>query len=144
MSTNKYYLVKAIYDWCQDSGLPPQIVVDVGFYGVKIPKNHVHEGTMVLNISAKATKNFTLTCDQVAFYANFNQKIENIVIPIDAICAIYALENGEGITFDMDDDEGDGSSSVSPGLDHGMMAVSCSDNDDIMINKQVPVLTIIK
>lgn len=140
--SNKYYLVDAIYRWCQDTGLTPHIVVDLSSSGVVVPERYAESGKMVLNISKKAVKDFQISKDGVDFYANFSQKVERLFVPIYAVMAIYAYENGEGITFDDDDDYDGYDESGETGS--GALSVSGSVNDDVMVNKKVPSLTVLK
>ena len=136
MSSNRSYLIEAIHKWCLDNHLTPYIVIDASFSGVKLPKPFLMGKRMIVNISPKAVKSLQIDREKMDFYANFSQKVEKIHAPIDAIMAIYAYENGEGITFDeIDDEDGDGE------VD---MSVCDSDNDDVMINKKIPKLTLIK
>ena len=136
MKSNKFYLVRAIYDWCNDAQYTPYLLVDTSFSGIVLPKLSL-DRKMVLNISGKATKDLSLTHEAVEFHANFDQKVEKVKIPIDAIFAIYAYENGEGITFDEDEEDDDGG-------DGGQCAIVECDNDAIMTNKKTPSLKIIK
>ena len=133
MNSNRSYLVEAIYKWCLDHQLTPYVVIDAHAKETKLPKDFSLGKRMVLNISQKAVKDLSITRECIEFYANFNQKIQKIIAPIDAVLAIYAYENGEGITFDEEDEDGEGS-----------MSICDSDNDDVMVNKKVPSLTLIK
>lgn len=145
MISNKPYLVRAIYDWCNDTGLTPHVLVDTSQNGVKVPQEFVEDNRIVLNISDEATKSLKMEDDAVSFMANFSQRVVKVMVPIDAIIAIYAYENGEGITFS-DEEEGElaGMSSCFTEID---IDVSSSDNEATMLpagSSKKPVLTIIK
>ncbi len=145
MISNKPYLVKAIYDWCNDTGLTAHILVDTSQNGVTVPQEFVEDNRIVLNISDEATKSLKMEDEAVSFMANFSQRVVKVMVPVDAIIAIYAYENGEGITFS-DEEEGDlaGMSSCFTEID---IDVSSSDNESIMLpgaTSKKPVLTIIK
>ena len=108
MTSNKPYLVKAIYDWCHDSGLTAHILVDASQDGVLVPTEFIEDSRIVLNISEEATKQLKIDSEAVEFMANFSQRVIKVCVPIEAVLAIYAYENGEGITFGDADDESGG------------------------------------
>ena len=146
MISNKPYLVRAIYDWCNDTELTPHILVDTSQNGVKVPQEFIEDNRIVLNISDEATKSLKMEAESVSFMANFSHRVMTVMVPIEAIIAIYAYENGEGITFS-EEEEGEigGVSSCFTEID---IDVSSSDNESsIGKNTQTskkPVLTIIK
>jgi Stringent starvation protein B len=98
--STKPYLVRAIYEWCNDCGYTPQLVVQVGG-AVKVPLQFVQDGQIVLNISPMATNRLQIGNDAVTFQARFGGKAQEIYVPIDFILAIFARENGEGMAFEV-------------------------------------------
>jgi len=96
--TTKPYLVRAIYEWCSDSGYTPYISVKVDA-STRVPLEYVKNGEIVLNISQDATRNITLGRDVVQFSARFNGVSREISVPIGAVAAIFAKENGQGLFF---------------------------------------------
>jgi len=64
-----------------------------------VPQDHVKDGHIVFNIHHNAVKDLNLTNEWVFFSARFSGKAVNIEVPIDAVLAIYARENGQGIFF---------------------------------------------
>lgn len=96
--TTKPYLVRAIYEWCSDSGYTPYISVKVDG-STRVPLEFVKDGEIVLNISRDATRNITLGLDLVQFSARFNGVSREINVPIGAVSAIFAKENGQGLFF---------------------------------------------
>jgi stringent starvation protein B len=96
--TTKPYLVRAIYEWCSDSGYTPYISVKVD-ETTRVPLEYVKNGEIVLNISQDATRNITLGRDVVQFSARFNGVSREISVPIHAVAAIFAKENGQGLFF---------------------------------------------
>ena len=96
--TTKPYLVRAIYEWCSDSGYTPYISVKVD-ESTRVPLEYVKNGEIVLNISQDATRNITLGRDVVQFSARFNGVSREISVPIGAVSAIFAKENGQGLFF---------------------------------------------
>ncbi len=102
MTSTKPYLIRAIHEWAIDNDLTPQILVSDSVEGVKVPQNHVKDGHIVFNIHINAVKDLNLTNEWVFFSARFAGKAMDIEVPIDAVLAIYARENGQGIFFQDD------------------------------------------
>ena len=99
MTSNKPYLIRAIYDWIVDNNLTPYILVNADYPGVQVPQEHVSGGRIVLNISPKACRGLHLENDRIVFTARFaGQSVQIFVLPM-AVLAIYAKENGRGMEF---------------------------------------------
>ena len=94
------YLIRAYCDWIEDSNLTPYILVGCEKSGVVVPQDFVKEGKIVLNISSSATESRLITNSSVSFKARFSGKPQKIIVPCEAVLAIYAQENGEGMFFD--------------------------------------------
>ncbi len=99
ISSNRPYLLRAIYEWLSDNNLTPQILVDASAPGVKVPQQHVKDGQILLNVSMSAIKNLQMENEQVSFNARFSGAAMQILIPIGAVLAIFAQENGQGMAF---------------------------------------------
>jgi stringent starvation protein B len=95
----KPYLIRAIYEWCVDSGLTPQLLVAVDSH-TRVPAGYVKDGKIVLNISAGATRNLTMDNDWIQFSARFGGVSHEIAIPVARVAAIFARENGQGLHFE--------------------------------------------
>lgn len=99
MTSNKPYLIRAIYDWIVDNDLTPYILVNANYPSVQVPQEHVSGGEIVLNISPKACRGLHLENDRIVFTTRFSgQSVQIFVVP-NAILAIYAKENGRGMEF---------------------------------------------
>ena len=96
--STKPYLIRAIYEWCTDSGLTPHLVVAVGKH-MRVPMEFAKDGQIVLNVSQGATRNLLLGNDLIQFSARFNGASRDIEVPIDAVVSIYARENAQGLSF---------------------------------------------
>ena len=96
--STKPYLIRALYEWCTDSGLTPYLTVKVDA-NTRVPMEHVKNGEIVLNISADATHRLTLGNDMVQFSARFNGASRECSIPMSAVVGIFARENGQGLVF---------------------------------------------
>lgn len=97
--STKPYLIRALYEWCVDSGYTPQLLVDVDDH-TQVPPGFVEDGKIVLNISAGATRNLKLDNEWVLFSARFGGVSHEIAIPVGRVVAIFARENGQGLHFE--------------------------------------------
>lgn len=98
VSSTRPYMVRAMYDWCVDNQLTPFIVVSVDA-SVRVPMEFVRDGEIVLNISMGATSSLVLGNDYIDFKARFGGVPRDISVPMGRVSAIYARENGQGMTF---------------------------------------------
>ena len=104
MTSNKPYLLRAFYDWIVDNNLTPYILVDAKYPGIQVPKEHVRQGLIVLNISPTATRGLLLENDRIVFTARFSGQTEQIFLHPKSVLEIYAKENGRGIAFTVEED----------------------------------------
>lgn len=93
------YLIRAIREWAMDSGLTPQLLVDAGMDGVVIPEGHVQNDKIVLNVHTHAVKALELGNEFITFSARFGGTSHAINLPIQSVVAVFARENGQGISF---------------------------------------------
>jgi stringent starvation protein B len=98
------YLIRALHQWALDSGFTPQIAVDVTVPGVQVPHAYVKDGQIVLNIHPQAVHQLELGDDAILFSGRFGGKSEPVIIPVRAVLAVYARENGRGIQFQPGED----------------------------------------
>jgi len=103
MSSNRPYLLRAIYDWISDNNLTPYVLVDAGVEGVRVPPQVVKNGQVVLNLAMRAVANLELGNDYISFQARFSGVSQAIRIPVQAVLALYAQENGQGMMFPAED-----------------------------------------
>ena len=110
-----------------DNGMTPHLLVNMEGEGVDIPSQQGQNGKIVLNISPGAVEGLNLGNDAIAFRARFGgiasdvfvpvdalAQVSNAVfeagagwignyrncgVPVDAVLAIYAKENGRGMVF---------------------------------------------
>ncbi|MFI4922275.1 MAG: ClpXP protease specificity-enhancing factor [Burkholderiales bacterium] len=96
--SNKPYLIRALYEWCGDSGLTPYLSVRVN-ERTRVPVEFVKNGEIILNISQDATRNLTLGNDLIQFSARFNGVSRELSIPMETVNGIFAKESGQGLFF---------------------------------------------
>ena len=94
------YLLRALHEWCTDNGYTPYVVVVVD-ETVQVPLEFVKNGEIVLNVSYDATAGMTLGNDYIEFKARFGGVPREIIVPVNRVMAIYARENGQGMSFPM-------------------------------------------
>jgi stringent starvation protein B len=107
MSSNRPYLLRAIYDWISDNDLTPYILVDAAFAGVRVPPQVVKNGQVVLNLATRAVANLDLGNEWINFQARFSGVSQVIQIPVQSVLALYAQENGQGMMFPAEGEGGD-------------------------------------
>jgi stringent starvation protein B len=98
--STKPYMLRAIYEWCTDSGYTPYLAVKVDA-GTTVPMEYVKKGEIVLNISYGATSGLKMDNDSVRFHARFGGVSREIFVPVNNVMAIYANENGQGMAFEV-------------------------------------------
>lgn len=100
-TTTKPYLIRAIYDWCDDNALTPYILVDV-IKDVVVPEDCIKNGEITLNISPVATQDLVIGNEVIQFTARFNGLPRKILIPVNAVKAIFAKEINQGLYFSVE------------------------------------------
>lgn len=108
MLSSRPYLVRAIHEWIVDSGFTPHLLVDAEQPGLEVPPSSVQDGRVVLNVSPSAVRDLLIDSEMVTFVARFGGVSQAVTVPMQAIEAVYARENGRGMMFPVDEDE-DGS-----------------------------------
>ena len=104
MTSVKPYFIQALHEWISDNGLTPLAVVDADFPGIRVPDGVIEDGKIVLNISYDAAQNLQMDEELLTFNARFSGVSHAIIIPMEAVSAIYSRENGKGMMFDVDQD----------------------------------------
>ena len=98
------YLIRAINEWILDNGCTPYMIVDATMDDVSVPREHVKDGQIVLNISPKAIRDLSISDEYVMFSGRFAGVAHEISAPIGAVMGIIAKENGEGMWFPREQD----------------------------------------
>lgn len=109
MLSNRPYLLRAMNEWIVDSGMTPHIIAS-DHPDLEVPDSARQDGRVVLNISPTAVRDLLIDADLLSFVARFGGVSRGVVVPMEAVQAIYARENGRGMMFPEDDEvDGDGS-----------------------------------
>lgn len=100
MTPRRPFMLRAFYEWLLDNDLTPHLVVDATMNGVNVPLEFVQDGQIILNVAPRAVGNLQLGDDAVTFSARFGGRPHSVMVPLYAVQAIYARENGAGTMFD--------------------------------------------
>ncbi len=122
------YLVRAIYEWCVDSGLTPYLAVRVNEQ-TEVPTAYVKDGEIVLNLSAGAVRNLELGNEWITCSGRFGGASFDLIVPLAAVIGIFAKETGQGLVFQ--------------GADSGTPPPAAGESD-IKSAPRKPQLTIVK
>jgi stringent starvation protein B len=108
MSSNRPYLIRALYDWLLDNGQTPYLLVNAEHSGTVVPQQFVEDGRILLNIDPTAVAGLELGNEWISFSARFSGVSEDILLPPSAVQGIYSKENGQGMLFPDEETVGDG------------------------------------
>jgi len=103
MTSSRPYLIRAMYQWIVDNGMTPHLLANATIEDCVVPAGYIQDNKIVLNIAPMAISGLVLGDDDVSFGARFNGVSESIFVPIRAVEAIYARENGQGMMFSDDE-----------------------------------------
>ena len=98
-TSTKPYLLRAVYEWCVDNGYTPYISVVVDDQ-TRVPMEYVHDGEIVVNIGPVAASRLQMGNESIECTVRFSGSAKEIVVPVAAVAAIYARENGQGMAFE--------------------------------------------
>lgn len=104
MTSSRPYLIRAMYEWIIDNGMTPHLLVFADDEQVIVPREHVDDGKIVLNISPTAVKNLDLGNEVISFSGRFSGQKMDIYVPVSCAVAIYTRENGKGMVFSPDEE----------------------------------------
>ncbi len=99
--STKPYLIRALHQWCTDFGFTPFLAVFVD-ERVEVPMEFVKNNEIVLNISSEACHQLHIENDSISFQARFGGMPKKVLVPVTHVLAIYARENGQGMSFPFD------------------------------------------
>lgn len=103
-SSNRPYLLKALFEWLVDNELTPYVIIDQEEAQLPIP-GKADDAQIVLNISPAVTPNLSIGKQVMTLTARFqNSEPMDLTIPISSVIAIYSKEHGEGMLFTAESD----------------------------------------
>jgi len=102
MTSYRPYLMRALYEWIADNDMTPHILVDASVAGVRVPRHTIADGRVVLNIAERAVARLQMDNERISFSARFGGASHQVIVPIEAVLAIYARETGQGMALPAD------------------------------------------
>ena len=102
MKAKKPYLFDAMYNWINDSGMTPHILVDALYDGAVVPMEYVVNGKILLNIDEDSIDDLSVDEEALSFHAYFGDNDHKMLVfvPMQALLSIFAAENSEGLVFE--------------------------------------------
>ena len=100
MTPRRPYMLRAFYEWLVDNDLTPHLVVDATLPGVRVPVEFIQDGQIILNLAPRAVGNLEMGNEAITFNARFGGRPHSVIVPLYAVQAIYARENGAGTMFE--------------------------------------------
>jgi stringent starvation protein B len=94
---------------------------------VRVPPQVIKNGQVVLNLAMRAVANLDLGNDWISFQARFSGVSQSILIPLSAVLALYAQENGQGMMFPAEEGEEPSPPSGGEPADEGAAEGSAED-----------------
>lgn len=105
MTSNRPYVIRALYEWILDNKMTPHLLVDTSVPGTVVPQTHVENNRIILNVEPAAVHNLVLGNERITFNARFAGKSQELSLPLRAVTAIYARETGKGLIFPGEDED---------------------------------------
>ena len=102
MTSHRPYLLRALYEWVVDNGMTPHVLVDATLPGVRVPMQSVKDGRIVLNIAERAVGWLRMDNDALRFSARFGGVSQSVLVPLEAVIAVYSRETGQGMALPED------------------------------------------
>lgn len=99
MTSSRPYLLRALWEWITDNGFTPHLLVDATVEGTVVPEGFVDQGKITLNIGPSAVQGLHIADEAVTFSARFAGAPMDVYVPVQAVLAVYARENGQGMMF---------------------------------------------
>ena len=107
LSSHRPYLIRAIREWAIDNDLTPQLLVDAELDGVEVPAEFVEKGQIVLNISPQAVDHLEMGNEHISFSTRFRGVSRSVLVPVDAVLAVFDRESRQGMSFPSVPEQGD-------------------------------------
>ena len=102
MTSHRPYLLRALYEWVVDNGMTPHVLVDATLPGVRVPMQSVKDGRIVLNIAERAVGGLRMDNDALRFSARFGGVSQSVLVPLEAVIAVYSRATGQGMALPED------------------------------------------
>ncbi|WP_018862587.1 MULTISPECIES: ClpXP protease specificity-enhancing factor [unclassified Thioalkalivibrio] len=144
MTSSRPYLLRALWEWITDNGFTPHILVDATVEGTLVPDAFVEQGKITLNIGPSAVQALNIGDEAVAFSARFAGNPMDVYVPTQAVLAVYARENGQGMMFGSEPGPGPEDGPGGDGPDDSGPSGSDQDGDKSGAKRKGPALKVVK
>lgn len=144
MTPSRPYVLRAFYDWLLDNDLTPHLLVNAEVPHTEVPRQYVNDGQIVLNISPTAVVGLHMDNEAVGFSARFGGQPLQVYIPMAAVVAIQARENGAGTFFPPEPAYEEWLEAASREEDEPSVAPSAKTDESPVPKKGRPNLKVIK
>ena len=132
LTSKRPYVLRAMHEWMTENGQTAHIVVDAELPEVVVPREHVQQGKIILNIGYSATRSLELGNEVISFGARFGGAPFEVTVPVEAVLGIYAKESGQGMIFS---DEISDDTTAPVAQDEGTSRTSTTGKPDLRIIK---------
>ena len=97
MTSNRPYLIRAIYEWVVDNDMTPMLVVRDG--GSDAGTALEEDQFTVYNIAPRAVRDLVIDEDSIRFHARFQGVSKHVILDVQTVARIFCQENNEGLVF---------------------------------------------
>lgn len=100
----KQHLIMAIYNWCNEEGYVPHVLVDTSIrpervFPIRQMAKHIHENKIVFNVRPSAAIEFSITKEDMSFRARFAGTQVLVGFSLDSVIGVFAAETRVGFFF---------------------------------------------
>lgn len=102
LTSQKPYLLRALYEWMADNHLTPYLVIAepaTKGHVSGVPAHLLEQETLTLNISPTATKDLLIGNEAIEFHTRFAGQSHHVLIATAAVVAIFDRDTQQGLTF---------------------------------------------
>lgn len=129
MISNRPYMIRAMYEWMVDNQWTPHMQVDANYPGIQVPQQYAQDGVIVLNVAPSAVQGLEMKNDWFYFKARFQGIEQEVAFPPEAVLAIFARENGQGMPFPAEPYPDEGEEPVREDKKPSLSAVQSEESD---------------
>lgn len=104
-STAKGYVIRALHEWCLDSGFDPYILVHTD-KSCTVPSKYVQDGLITFNVGYESVKDLQIGNEWISFVARFAGVPFDVSFPLARVAAFYSKQTQEGMMFEVEKFDG--------------------------------------
>jgi Stringent starvation protein B len=130
MTSNRPYLIRAIYEWIIDNDKTPHLMVDAEHPSAVVPMEFAENGRIVLNVAPQAVHDLQIGNDLIRFSARFGGRPFAVELAPQAVIGLFARENGQGMLFPDEAPAQDADAGAGEGTDARARDATGDDEDN--------------